>query len=243
MVEVMAEATYVPHHKKKIAFILSAMRHFAAELRADGIRVRYVALDDPANTQSFRGELVRAAAELGADRIVVTEPGEWRVLDDMHGWATATGLPVDIRSDDRFFCSTAEFARWADGRKQLRMELFYRDMRRRTGLLMRNDGEPEGGRWNYDAENRKPLPKGVPLPEPARFAPDAVTRDVLALVAARFADNFGALEPFWFAVTRAQALAALDHFVDDCPAGLRRLPGRDAAGRGLAVPQRRCRST
>ena len=93
------------------------------------------------------------------------------------------------------------------------MELFYRDMRRRSGLLMRNDGEPEGDRWNYDADNRKPLPKGVPLPEPARFAPDAVTRDVLALVAARFADNFGALEPFWFAVTRAQALAALDHFV------------------------------
>ena len=213
MVEVMAEATYVPHHKKKIAFILAAMRHFAAELRVDGIQVRYVALDDPANTQSFRDELVRAAAELGADRIVVTEPGEWRVLDDMQGWATATGLPVDIRSDDRFFCSTAEFARWADGRKQLRMELFYRDMRRRSGLLMRNDGEPEGDRWNYDAENRKPLPKCVPLPEPARFAPDGVTRDVLALVAARFAGNFGALEPFWFAVTRAQALAALDHFV------------------------------
>ena len=92
------------------------------------------------------------------------------------------------------------------------MELFYRDMRRRTGLLMRPDGEPEGGRWNFDADNRKPLPKGVPLPEPARFAPDAITREVLALVAERFGHHFGALEPFWFAVTRAEALRGAGPF-------------------------------
>ena len=171
------------------------MRHFAAgSCVRQGIEVRYVELDDPANTQSFRSELARAAAELRADGIAVTEPGEWRVLDDMRGWAEVTGLPVEILPDDRFFCSTSRFARWAEGSEQLRMELFYRDMRRRTGLLMRADGEPEGGRWNFDADNRKPLPNGLALPEPLRVEPDAVTRGVLALVTDRFGHHFGELD-------------------------------------------------
>jgi deoxyribodipyrimidine photolyase-related protein len=213
MVEVMTEATYVPHHPKKIAFVLAAMRHFARELREAGIEVRYVELDDPANTHSFRSELARAAAELRPDGIAVTEPGEWRVLDDMQGWAERTGLPVEILPDERFFCSTARFARWAEGKRQLRMELFYRDLRRRTGLLMQPNGEPEGGRWNFDADNRKPLPNGLALPEPFRVEPDAVTRSVLALVTDRFGHHFGEPLPFWFAVTRADALRALGHFV------------------------------
>lgn len=214
MAEVAAEATYVPHHPKKIAFLFAAMRHFAAELEAEGARVDYVRLDDPKNTQSLRGELVRAVGRHRPARIVALEPGEWRVADDMAGWAEATGLPVEVLPDDRFFCSTSEFARWAGDRKQLRMELFYREMRRRTGILMDARGEPKGGQWNFDADNRKPLPKGLATPSPARFAPDAVTREVLTLVASRFGHHFGELQPFWFAATRAEALEALDHFIE-----------------------------
>lgn len=214
MVEVMAEATYVPHHPKKIAFILAAMRHFAAELREAGVRVRYVTLDDPANRQSFAGELDRAVAEIGPERVLVTQPGEWRVLEELRRWAESAVRPLEILPDDRFFCTTAAFARWAAGRRQLRMELFYREMRKATGILMERDGEPAGGRWNYDADNRKPLPDGIDLPAPLRVEPDAVTREVLTLVADRFGHHFGALEPFWFAVTRANALRALDRFLD-----------------------------
>lgn len=213
MAEVAREATYVPHHPKKIAFLFAAMRRFAAALAEEGARVRYVRLDDAGNRQSLAGEVARAAAELRPEAVVVTEPGEWRVLEDMRGWREATGLPVEIRHDDRFFCSRQDFARWAEGRRQLRMELFYRAMRRRTGILMRADGQPEGGRWNFDAENRKPLPADARPPRPARFPPDAATREVLELVRGRFGHHFGALEPFWFAVTRAQALEALEHFV------------------------------
>ncbi len=213
MVEVMAEATYVPHHPKKIAFILSAMRHFAGELRAEGVRVRYVALDDPGNAQSFAGELDRAVAELRPGRVVVTEPGEWRVLDALRRWGEESPTGLEIRRDDRFFCDTALFARWAGERQQLRMELFYREMRMATGILMEPDGAPAGGRWNFDADNRKRLPGGIALPEPLRVEPDAVTREVLALVAIRFGHHFGELEPFWFAVTRADALRALARFV------------------------------
>ncbi|WP_321490368.1 cryptochrome/photolyase family protein [uncultured Hyphomonas sp.] len=214
MAEVMEEASYVPHHKKKIAFLFSAMRHFAEGLREDGWTVDYVRLDDDGNSGSFTGELKRAIDRHGAERILVTEPGEWRVRQDMEAWAGETGLPVEILEDDRFLCSHEDFRDWAEGRKELRMEYFYREMRRKTGLLMEN-GEPAGGKWNYDAENRKPAKASLFMPKPHRVKPDPVTEEVLALVADRFANNFGDLEPFWFAVTAEQAETARDHFITE----------------------------
>jgi deoxyribodipyrimidine photolyase-related protein len=207
MAEVSAEATYVRHHQKKLAFVFSAMRHFAAELRAAGWQVDYTALDDPANTGTLELEVQRAKLRHGLTHVVVTEPGEWRLLSAMQDWPDTTLLP-----DDRFLASRAEFAAWVDGRKGLRMEHFYRAMRRKTGLLMEGD-QPAGGKWNLDAENRSRAPDDLLMPQPKRFAPDAITQDVLALVKARFGNHFGTLAPFWFATTRAQAEAAFAHFV------------------------------
>ena len=213
MAEVMEEATYVRHHKKKIALVFSAMRHFADELRRAGWHVDYVRLEDPENTGSIGGEVRRHAQRHACRRVVVTEPGEWRLLKAMETWQDALGLRVDIVRDDRFICSIPEFRSWAADRKQLRMEYFYREMRRKTGLLM--DGEaPEGGRWNLDAENRKPAKADLLMPTPRWVEPDALTRDVLRLVGDRFAIHFGDLEPFRFAVTREDAEAAFEHFVE-----------------------------
>ncbi|MDZ7873087.1 MAG: cryptochrome/photolyase family protein [Rhizobium sp.] len=164
MAEVMSEATYVKHHKKKIAFLFSAMRHFAEELREEGLAVRYVTLDDPQNTQSLKGELARTLADTGAASVVVTECGEWRLADEMRGWEAALGVPVEIREDDRFLCSIEDFREWRKGRKQLRMEYFYRDMRRRHRVLLEGE-EPVGGKWNFDAENRKPPAEGLKGPK------------------------------------------------------------------------------
>ena len=215
MVEVANETAYVPHHKQKIAFVLSAMRHFADDLRAEGIAVDYVKLEDRDNTGSFTGELERAVGRHLPDEIVVTEPGEWRVLEMVESWRARFNTPLRLRPDDRFFCSTVAFARWAEGRTSFRMEHFYRAMREHTGLLMKGGG-PEGGRWNFDRENRKPWPRDRAPPQRLRFAPDATTREVLDLVARCFPDNFGDLEPFGWATTRAEALRALDAFVADC---------------------------
>lgn len=217
MMEVADEATYVRHHPKKIAFLLSAMRHHAAALRAAGMRVDYVRLEDEGNSGSFRGEVIRAVRRHRPERVVVTEPGEWRVEADMAAWPALLGLPVEVRPDHRFVCSRDRFAARGRGRRQLRMEHFYRDMRRRTGLLMTDDGRPEGGAWSFDADNRKPLPAAMPVPEPLRFAPDAETRTVIDLVARRFGDHFGDIEPFWFAVTRADAEAAFRLFLRAAP--------------------------
>jgi len=214
MCEVWDEATYVKHHKKKIAFLFSAMRHFAAELREKGCDVRYVTLDDEGNSGSFKGEVERAIADGGFDCVVTTFPGEYRVFQDMLGWREAFDVPVEIREDDRFLCSPERFKEWAEGRKQLRMEYFYREMRRDYDVLMDGD-QPEGGAWNYDSENRKPPKEGLDVPATYNAQVDGVTQEVLDLVADRFDDHFGDLEPFHFAVTRDQALYALNKFIDE----------------------------
>ncbi len=204
MMEVAEETGYVRHHRQKIAYILAAMRHHAAALREAGWTVDYVRLDDPDNAGSFTGEVARAVQRHATDRLCVTEAGEWRVQAMLESWQTLFGLPVEVRTDTRFVVSHADFADWVEGRRELTMEWFYRAMRQRTGLLM-DGGKPVGGRWNFDKENRKPAKADLLMPRPLAFAPDATTREVLALVAERFADHPGSLDGFDWAVTAADA--------------------------------------
>ena len=212
MMEVGDETTYVRHHKQKIAYILSAMRHHSKALEKAGWTVDYVTLDDPDNAGSFTGEIARAVERHAPERIVVTEAGEWRVAAMLESWETIFGIPVDIRPDDRFVATHAEFDAWASDRKQLTMEFFYRDMRRKTRLLM--DGKkPVGDRWNFDKENRKPAKADLFIPQPHVFKPDAITKDVLALVAERFADHPGTLDGFAYAVTAKDAEKQAAYFM------------------------------
>ncbi len=213
MMEVWDEATYVRHHQQKIALIFAAMRHFADDLRARGFTVDYVALDDPANSGSFTGEVERAIRHHRPAAIRVVEAGEHRVQDAILGWEKAFGLPVHVLPDTRFLCTIEEFLAWAGARRELRMEYFYREMRRKTGLLMTADGKPEGGKWNYDSENRDAARPGTRFPDRPRFQKDAVTREVLDLVAQRFGDHFGDLDGFDWPVTADEAEAALADFL------------------------------
>ncbi len=215
MAEVAAEVEYAPHHAKKLVFVFSAMRHHAAALAKAGFAVEYVELDDPDNSGSLTGELERALKRHGDMPVRMTCPGEWRLKTALESWSDANGIDFGWVDDDRFLCKVEDFATWAKGRKTLRMEHFYREMRRRHDLLL-EDGEPAGGRWNYDADNREPLPPPTArptLPQPMHFKPDATTREVLRMVRSRCPDAFGDLEPFWFAVTPGNARRAFAHFL------------------------------
>lgn len=213
MAEVAEETTYVPHHRQKIVLIFSAMRHFATALQKRGVRIDYVQLDAPENTGSFTSELTRAASRHRPEKIIVAEPGEWRVRQALETWGRNATIPLEIRDDDRFFASQARFRKWAGARRQLRMEFFYRELRIENHILMEGDA-PVGGKWNFDPDNRKPLPAHAATPERLRFAPDAITREVMTLVAARFPERFGDIESFDWPATRQDGLRALDEFID-----------------------------
>ena len=213
MAEVREEATYVRHHKKKIAFIFAAMRHFAEALKRDELNVQYRPITDPENQGSLEAEVALALNTGRYDRVVVVEPGEYRLSEGFKTWSEKFGLPVEVRRDDRFIASQERFASWAKGKKRLTMEYFYRELRRETGLLMDGD-QPEGGQWNFDHDNRQSLPEDVSIPERLVTEPDAITQGVLADVEACFGDHFGRLEDFWYAVTPEGAQDQLDWFLD-----------------------------
>ncbi len=214
MCEVHDETKYVKHHKKKIAFLFSAMRHFAKDMKDDGYNIHYTKLDDADNAGSFTGEVERILKQYDFDKIIVTEAAEYRVLEDMKKWAGKFGVDVEIKADDRFLATHEEFQKWAEGRKELRMEFFYREMRRKHNILMDGD-KPVGGKWNFDKENRKPPKDNMAVPATYHAQTDDITQDVIKLVAEKFDDHFGDIEPFFFAVTRDQALYALNKFIDE----------------------------
>ncbi len=214
MAEAAAEATHVWASKPRIAVFLAAMRHFRDRLQSAGITVLYRELD------AMPGETTLAAA-LGAvlrscrpQTTIVVKPGDYRVEQSLRAAARAAEVDLDIRADRHFLSTPEEFAEHAEGRKQLRMEFFYRTLRRRTGVLMDGD-QPVGGRWNYDVENRGAFGRQGPglLAAPPAFAPDATTRGVLELVQRRFAAHPGRLDRFAWPVTAEQAAAALRDFV------------------------------
>jgi deoxyribodipyrimidine photolyase-related protein len=214
MAEVAEESAHVWSHKARIALFLAAMRHFRESLRAQGIAVHYRQLDAPENLGSFSEELKATMYTLRPQGLVVVEPGEWRVKQALETAAREPGVKLETRLDRHFLCSREEIAAHARGRRQLRMEFFYREMRRKYSVLMKGD-EPQGGAWNFDSENRESFGKAGPSewPEPIAFAPDKLTREVLALVERKFAKHPGSLTGFDWPVTRAQALMALRDFI------------------------------
>ena len=219
MAEVAEEATHVASHRQRTTLFLSAMRHFALELVEAGHRVRYVRLDDAHNTQSLDAELRRAAEMLEPERVHVTRPGEHRVMGMVESWKSDLGVPVEVHEDTHFLVTPGEFERWASERKSLVMEHFYRERRRRQRVLLTKDGSPVGGSWNYDKENRRAFKRAPEVRTPYMARPDAVTREVMALVERRFPDAPGRMESFGWPVTRREARRALRDFIE------RRLPG------------------
>ena len=226
MAEVAHESGKVWSSKPRTAFFLSAMRHYRETLRARGWPVFYRELGHEGGTwqgpsgnsasraETFSAALAESAVMLNAQRWIIVEPGEWSVRKEISEAALAAGIDLEIREDRHFLCSHGEFSSHAAGRKQLRMEFFYREMRQRHAVLMEN-GKPAGGAWNFDSENRKSFGKeGPPLHRPPqRFKPDEITQQVIALVNERFAGHPGDLESFDWPVTAEDAGKALEDFI------------------------------
>ncbi len=216
MLEVEEESTRTPSHVQRTVLFLSAMRHHALALKREGWRVRYVTLDDAANTQSFRTELERCARESGCEGVRCVLPGDRVVRGMLEEGCAAAGVGFEVADDPHFFVTPEEFGAWADGRKSLTMEYFYREQRKRLGYLMEGK-DPAGGAWNFDKENRLSFKSAPTPPEPYWPDVDDITREVIAVVRERLPDLPGVLSgdtSFLWSVTREDALRALDDFIE-----------------------------
>ena len=212
MVESKHEAQYVWSHQAKIALFLSAMRHFAQSLRDLNYPITYIQNTSLSIVEALKEKIQKD----NITHLICLEPGEWRLKQEIEGLAKELQLQLDMRDDDHFYCSHQEFLDWASGKKELRLEYFYRLMRKTHQILVDADGNPEGGQWNFDQDNRKPYPKKGPgiIDDPVLFEPDAVTQEVIAYVSQTYAKHPGSLEAFRWPVTRDQALEALHYFVE-----------------------------
>ena len=215
LMEVRQETDYVRHHAQKLIAVFAAMRDFARRLRAAGHRVDYLAIDDPDNRQSLPANLEMLLARHGARRFEYQAPDEWRLDRQLAGWAETLPIPADMVDSGHFYTQRDEAARLFAGRRQWRMEHFYRRMRERHRVLMDGPGRPVGGRWNFDADNRKAWP-GLPH-EPADRRPVHDHSALWATIRAASVDSFGEAraDAFRWPLNREEALAQLDAFVAD----------------------------
>ena len=213
MAEVDAEATSVWSHKARIVLFLSAMRHFRQQLKNKKIPLIYHQLD--------KHEFTDLASALASDlkthkpeNVVMIEPGDYTVQQQITKTVKDAKVKLSVIPDTTFICEIPSFNDWAANKKQLRMEYFYRFMRKTHEILM-NNNDPVGGKWNFDSENRSSFGKNGPDPTPPwpAFSPDSITQDVIKLVENRFPNHPGKLSNFDWPVTSAKAQLALDDFI------------------------------
>lgn len=212
--ETLKEATYVNHHVKKLAFLFSAMRHFAKKIQKKGAKVTYIKISQ--KVPSLTDGVALVLEKNHATQIVITEPGEFRILQEIKAWGKKFKIDLEIREDSRFLISHKNFRSWSKNKKKLLLEHFYEMMRKKTGFLLDHEGKPFGGKWNFDKENRSPMKEQIRLPHPYKVQPDEITKNVLKEIKKHFPHQFGDLNNFWFAVTQDEAKEAFDHFVQHC---------------------------
>ena len=212
MVESVNEAKHVRSHKARIALFLSAMRHFAEYLKSRELPLSYIERSPLTIVDELRSKIISGKFT----HLVCVEPGEWRLKQSIEALALDLKIGLEMLQDKHFYCTHEEFKAWVANKKELRLEYFYRLMRKTHRILVDQDGNPEGGQWNFDRDNRKPFPKKGPglIPPPELFEPDRITKAVLAEVQEYYSDHPGSLEHFQWPVTRQQALQALEGFVE-----------------------------
>jgi deoxyribodipyrimidine photolyase-related protein len=204
-------------HAQRLALGLAGLRHFRDDLEAGGWTVHYERADADDRSSGAPDFLRRQIEVHDPERVLVTEPGRIELLNRLEGTCEAAGVPLDVHPDTHFLATHDTFEAWADGRKELTLEYFYREQRRAYDVLVTGDGDPVGGDWNFDDDNRETFGRDGPglTPDPAGFEPDATTRGAIETVGAAFPDAPGSTEGFAWPVTPAQAEEALDDFVEN----------------------------
>lgn len=217
MAEAWGESLHVRSHKVRTVLFLSAMRHFADEIAGDLIpkkQLEYWRMD-----QHEHRNLIDLIAErvdvLKPDAMAVVQPGERRILEALQQLAVDAGIELCVMPDRHFYTDIKDFERWSRGRKELRLEYFYREQRKRFMVLM-DDKAPCGGSWNFDKKNRGNFGKKGPgqLPPPHQFKADKITRAVMDTIVDSPDELAGELIGFDWPVTAAQAQQALNDFIE-----------------------------
>jgi deoxyribodipyrimidine photolyase-related protein len=216
MMEVRQETDYVKHHIQKVAAFFAAMRAFANQLEKKGHRVVYLKLDDGDNRQAIPDNIRRLLKKHRCRRFEYLLPDEYRLDRQLRQLSGELGVDTSAVDTEHFLAKREELAEFFSGKKRFLMESFYREMRRRYGILMDASNNPRGGKWNYDQKNREAYDGRAKIPKPLCFENDV--RELVQVIRGAGVETFGAIdaERLIWPVNRRQALKLLRHFVDRC---------------------------
>ncbi len=217
LIESAPRSGHLRYHQQKLTLLYAAMRHHAAALQKAGYRVLYRRLTDGPRTEGYAEILRQWIQQHKIREIHLLDPNEYDTQQSLPGLAKKLGVPIQAHRSPQFLVPRDEFAGWAKGKKHLLMEAHYRRLRAERNILMTPKGEPEGGDWNLDDQNRRTFrefarekPKIPPLPPPTK---DPVIHEVAATVAKFFPDHPGKAADLWIPATREGAREWLKTFI------------------------------
>lgn len=220
MIESLCFAREHKHHKKKLIFQFSAMRHFAQELESIGITVLYIDLESELSKLNFSDilkEILEQQKTISSLSMMEAADYDCRVLQkELQLQLQLNKIKIEIVPNDLFISTQEDIDNQFKGKKNFLMETYYRYLRKKHNVLMEPNGKPTQGQWNFDKENRKPLKNSnlslfQHIPD---YKPDKITLKVIELVEKLFPDHYGKADGFKYAINRAQALEHLDIFLD-----------------------------
>ena len=217
MAEDVGLCTYVKHHKQKIAFFLACMREYRDELTQRGIDVHYEGLDAEGDRdRSYEDKLEHFLAQIETKQFMVWEIEDKFFEERIFAFAEKKRLRITVLPSPMFLTTRAQLEHWLTKNRPL-MRNFYKWQRQRLQLMVNRSGEPAGGQWSFDEDNRKALPRGKALPGIKLAKPNGMLRDVIKMVSERFSDHPGELneETWWLPVTRRTALNWLSQFLEE----------------------------
>lgn len=210
MIEARSRSTWKKYHKKKLVLIFAAMRAFADELRTQGYTVDYYKVD------SFQQGWELHAAKYAPAQLLYHPPTDYGWRQQLKKWATSVEATLDVveLEEDLFLVPEKRWAELLPDGKSWVMDHVYRTLRRERRVLMEGD-QPVGGKFSYDADNRKPPGKNMPtFHPPLTFEPSEQTRIVMEEVEQEYATNPGSTKGFHLPVSRDEAQRAFDHFLE-----------------------------
>lgn len=212
LMEIRSETDYVVHHIQKVVAIFLSMRHFASELLHRGHRVHYITLDDPDNGQTFESNLKLLINKYSITQIEYQEPDEYRVDVKLANMQKILNIPMRMVSSEHFLTGRNSLNEVFSGKKSYLLETYYRHFRKKLNILMDESGRPEGGRWNFDAENRKPFPKNHVPPPQIMF--DHRADDIVDMIKRQGVKTLGYIpeRKISYPINRKESLKLLDYF-------------------------------
>ena len=211
--EMRQETDYVKHHIQKVIGFFAAMRNFAEELKAQNHKVVYFKINDQKNTQNLVDNISLLIDELVVEKFEYQEPDEYRLDNQLKIFCEDLNIDFEVFSTEHFYTKREDLSFFFKGKKQYLMENFYRNMRKKHQILM-VDQQPEGGKWNYDASNRKKWKGDVLIPQEINFDNDVT--EVLADIKKSGITTIGKINPnyFEYPISKKQSLLQLHYFCE-----------------------------